>query len=368
MNAVRGIVLMLAMIVTVQVQAACTWPAWDQFKKDYLSDGGRIIDPSDARKITTSEGQSYALFFALVANDRSTFSSLFDWTQNNLAQGDLRTHLPAWLWGQKGGDQWTVIDPNSASDADIWIAWTLMEAGRLWKEPRYSEAGKGLLSRIAKEEVVTIPGLGSTLLPGKIGFADDKGWRLNPSYLPPQLASYFAHGGGPWRAVQQSNLRLLLETAPKGFSPDWVRYEKNKGWQLKPEKPLVGSYDAIRVYLWAGMLHDSDPQKARLLKRFAPMAAETRKAGVPPEKVDIATGKVTGIGPVGFSSALLPFLQERDAQALQRQRVADNFPGTDAYYSFVLTLFGQGWDQHRFRFTARGELLPDWGQECASSH
>lgn len=36
-------------------------------------------------------------------------------------------------------------------------------------------------------------------------------------------------------------------------------------------------------------------------------------------------------------------------------------------YSYVLTLFGQGWDQHRFRFTAKGDLIPDWGQECASS-
>ncbi len=35
---------------------------------------------------------------------------------------------------------------------------------------------------------------------------------------------------------------------------------------------------------------------------------------------------------------------------------------------YVLTLFGQGWDQHRFRFSTKGELLPDWGQECANSH
>ncbi|EBZ8112525.1 endo-1,4-D-glucanase, partial [Salmonella enterica subsp. enterica serovar Typhi] len=72
-------------------------------------------------------------------------------------------------------------------------------------------------------------------------------------------------------------------------------------------------------------------------------------------------------GPVGFSAALLPFLQNRGAQAVQRQRVADHFPGSDAYYNYVLTLFGQGWDQHRFRFTVKGELLPDWGQECVSS-
>ncbi|MCL5231882.1 glycosyl hydrolase family 8, partial [Escherichia coli] len=51
----------------------------------------------------------------------------------------------------------------------------------------------------------------------------------------------------------------LLETAPKGFSPDWVRYEKDKGWQLKAEKTLISSYDAIRVYMWVGMMPDSDP-------------------------------------------------------------------------------------------------------------
>ncbi|MFW0764785.1 cellulose synthase complex periplasmic endoglucanase BcsZ [Trabulsiella odontotermitis] len=366
MNVARWMALVLTLLVTVQANAACHWPAWDQFKKDYISDDGRVIDPSDARKITTSEGQSYAMFFALVANDRNAFATLYGWTRDNLAGGDLSASLPAWLWG-KNEDKWTVLDSNSASDADLWIAWSLMEAGRLWKEPRYSDAGKGLLSRIAKDEVVTVPGLGSMLLPGKVGFDDDKGWRFNPSYFPPQLTSYFARLGAPWSTLRETNLRLLLETAPKGFSPDWVRYEKGKGWQLKQDKTLVGSYDAIRVYLWTGMLHDSDPQKARLLKRFNPMAVQTTREGLPPEKVDIATGKVTNSGPVGFSASLLPFLQNRDAQAVQRQRVADNFPGADAYFNYVLTLFGQGWDQHRFRFTARGELLPDWGQECASS-
>ncbi|WP_254505515.1 glycosyl hydrolase family 8, partial [Salmonella enterica] len=71
-------------------------------------------------------------------------------------------------------------------------------------------------------------------------------------------------------------------------------------------------------------------------------------------------------GPFGFSAALLPFLQNRDAQSVQRQRFADHFPGSDAYYNYVLTLFGQVWDQHRFRFNVKGELLTDWGQECVS--
>ncbi|EHM8556415.1 cellulase [Escherichia coli] len=417
MNVLRSGIVTMLLLAAFSVQAACTWPAWEQFKKDYISQEGRVIDPSDARKITTSEGQSYGMFFALAANDRVAFDNILDWTQNNLAQGSLKERLPAWLWGKKenskwevldsnsasDGDvwmawslleagrlwkeqrylkerlpawlwgkkensKWEVLDSNSASDGDVWMAWSLLEAGRLWKEQRYTDIGSALLKRIAREEVVTVPGLGSMLLPGKVGFAEDNSWRFNPSYLPPTLAQYFTRFGAPWTTLRETNQRLLLETAPKGFSPDWVRYEKDKGWQLKAEKTLISSYDAIRVYMWVGMMPDSDPQKARMLNRFKPMATFTEKNGYPPEKVDVATGKAQGKGPVGFSAAMLPFLQNRDAQAVQRQRVADNFPGSDAYYNYVLTLFGQGWDQHRFRFSTKGELLPDWGQECANSH
>ncbi len=124
-----------------------------------------------------------------------------------------------------------------------------------------------------------MPGLGAMLLPGKVGFADEHAWRFNPSYLPPQLASYFTRFGAPWTTLRETNLRLLLESAPKGFSPDWVQYQKNRGWRLQQEKALVGGYDAIRVYLWVGMMSDNDPQKARLLTRFQPMAAKTNETG-----------------------------------------------------------------------------------------
>ncbi|GHM54898.1 hypothetical protein ECZU51_35680 [Escherichia coli] len=105
----------------------------------------------------------------------------------------------------------------------------------------------------------------------------------------------------------------MLETAPKGFSPDWVRYEKDKGWQLKAEKTLISSYDAIRVYMWVGMMPDSDPQKARMLNRFKPMATFTEKNGYPPEKVDVATGKAQGKDRSVFLPPCCPFTKPRCA-------------------------------------------------------
>ncbi|END9092190.1 TPA: cellulase [Yersinia enterocolitica] len=368
----KRLVCILLLLASFGTAAACDWPAWQQFKQHYISEAGRVIDPSNPRKVTTSEGQSYGLFFALVADDRETFDRLLTWTENNLSAGDLTARLPAWLWGQRNEHSWDILDPNSASDADLWIAYSLLEAGRLWDTRRYQTMGTLLLQRIAKEEVVNIPGLGEMLLPGKIGFNNEDRWRLNPSYLPPQLLARFASFAGPWKAMVKTNQRLWLETAPHGFSPDWVVWQKDKGWQPDETHPNLGSYDAIRSYLWAGMLANNSPQKAALIQRFQPMAEVTRQQGLPPEKADTLTGKTTGDGPVGFSAALLPFLASSPApfsqQALsqQQKRVQDSPPGADAYYSAVLTLFGQGWAQHRYSFNRQGELQPSWNSQCAT--
>ena len=169
--------------------ASCAWPDWEHFKQGTLSADGRVIDASTPEQVTVSEGQAYALFFALVANDRTTFDRVLNWTQNNLAQGDLTRHLPAWQWGRltkkDAGQGWGVLDSNAASDADIWIAYTLLEAGRLWRERSYTALGTVLARAIVAQETAVLPGLGRTVLPGPVGFhPQDDVWRLNPSYVP----------------------------------------------------------------------------------------------------------------------------------------------------------------------------------------
>lgn len=147
----------MLLLCAFSAAAACEWPGWQQYKQFYISPQGRVIDPSSPNKITTSEGQSYGLFFATVANDRPTFDLLLARTENNTAAGDLSARLPARLWGESDDKQWKVLDANSASDADLWIAYNLLEAGRLWKSRRYQTLGTLLLQRIGREEVADIP-------------------------------------------------------------------------------------------------------------------------------------------------------------------------------------------------------------------
>ena len=119
-----------------------------------------------------------------------------DWTQNNGGRRS-ETTFAGLAVGQKDDEQWTLLDSNSASDSDLWIAgrcWRRAACGNSRSTPRPEKA---LLARIVAEETVAVPGLGTMLLPGKVGFADDSGWRFNPSYLPPQLATYFVRFGAP---------------------------------------------------------------------------------------------------------------------------------------------------------------------------
>ncbi|MCX0427089.1 cellulose synthase complex periplasmic endoglucanase BcsZ [Aeromonas veronii] len=358
-------------------RAGCDWPEWEQFKDHYISEEGRVIDPADGRRITTSEGQSYGLFFALVNDDRETFERLLQWTEVQLARGDLTGFLPAWQWGTRNDGSLGVLDDNSAADSDLWIAYSLLEAGRLWQNHSYQSIGTMLLRRIAREEVARLPGLGPVLLPAPRGFSGEGRWTLNPSYLPPQLLARFASMQGPWQEMRTLLPALLTATAPRGFAPDWIDWRQASGWQVTEGKGSVGSYDGIRVYLWLGMLSEDDPAREALVRHFHPMLAALTEPGVAesvdtptgealtgqgvPERVDTLTGEVLSRGDHGFAAALLPLASGLPLAAqLPQQPLIQG----DGYYASVLTLFGHGWAQGRFRFAADGTLLPRWSDQC----
>ena len=353
------------------VSAASAWPGWSVFKAQFVSPDGRVVDTSTDRRHTVSEAQAYALFFALVANDRPGFEGLLRWTEDNLCQGDLAAHLPAWQWGRQDSGKWEVIDRNPASDADLWLAYALGEAGRLWGERRYSGLSRLISARILREETADIPGLGLTLLPGPKGFTLGAGrWRLNASYCPPQIMQWLALNADPsdaWKALAQSAQKITLGSAPRGFVADWIIYDARLGFlpDLEGNEHGHGAYNAIRVYLWASTLHANAPERASLLQALQAMARYVRETGAPPESIDTLTGLSTHPGPPGFSAALLPFLQaQKDTLGLlqQRARLRAQPLRADAYYEQALALFALGWMDGHYRYGADGRLQPSWNK------
>lgn len=351
------------------VANTCSWPQWEKFKSVYIEQG-RVIDASDARLITTSEGQSYALFFALVANDQQAFEQVLKWTQVHLAGGDLTARLPAWLWGHKGNGIYGVLDANSASDSDLWIAYALVEAGRLWDNYYYQSLGHLLAARILREETVTLGSFGTVLLPAPRGFEFGDRYRVNPSYVPLQLIARM-HSLYPqyqWGSMYKASADMLEQTMPNGFSPDWATLKHGK-YSQDTVTGALGSYNAIRTYLWAGMLDDRVAGKSLLIGQMQPLVEAISDLGAPPREVDTLTGKYDQAGDAGFSAAVLPLLASAGNDVLVSEQAtrAKSLLVTDKnnhYYSNVLSLFGLGWHENLFRFGLEGELITAWSSQC----
>ncbi len=328
----------------------------------------RVIDHSAGDR-TTSEGQAYGMFFALVANDRARFDGLLHWTEQNLAQGSLGERLPAWLWGRGADNSWRVLDANSAADADLWMAYTLLEAGQAWKEPSYTKLGMALARRIAEEEVVDVPGFGEMVEPGPTGFRHGDTYRFNPSYAPLQVIlglEYFMPAG-PWKKLAANVPALIKDSAPHGFASDWTDLQTGDRLTVTP---TIGSYDAIRVYLWAGMLNPVAPQREEILKSLSGMENYLRTNPTPPAKVRPDGGIEDPRGPVGFFAALLPYVSALGDEQIGKQLMSHveselnsqtGLYGKPAqYYDQNLALFALGFEERQFSFNSNGTLQLKW--------
>ena len=149
-----------------------------------------------------------------------------------------------------------------------------------------------MMGLMARQEVAELPGFGMMLMPGPTALFLHKGtWTVNPSYVPLFIFERFSsiQPAGPWGAIAMNIPRLLeAERAPwvcdglGGLScrrtgsiprplparslPRRAEQKSDAKSDPKPSQtepktepkadpaPALGSYDAIRVYLWAGML------------------------------------------------------------------------------------------------------------------
>jgi endoglucanase len=381
--ALLGCFLALGMTGRTGNCAPAPWPLWDAYAARFIDGQGRVIDPQGGGR-TTSEGQSYAMFFALSNNDRIRFDQLLHWTQVNMAAGNMGTHLPGWLWGKAKDGQWKQLDVNPAADSDVWIAYSLEEAGRLWNNSAYTTLARQMMHQIAKQEVAELPGFGLMLMPGPTPlFAHKQSWTVNPSYVPVFIFERFAavDPAGPWGAIALNIPRLVKLSSRQGFAMDWTNWDPNGRFipapapglvpKGKTAPPPVGSYDAIRVYLWAGMTDPGGQTRAELVTALSGMGAYISNHGAPPEKVSDQGQPSAQDGPVGFSASALPYLralpQMDKAEAQQRARIraqldpATGLYGKDpAYYDQNLVLFATGFLDGRFLFGPRGELRVEW--------
>ncbi len=218
---------------------------WSFYKQTYIQNG-RVVS-LDENGITTSEGQGYAMLRAVWSNDRATFNTVWAWTKEHLQVRDDK--LFAWKW--KG----TVLDRNSATDADTDIALALILAARRFDHPAFEQESLAIINAIWNQEMVHI---------GSRAYVTAGNWApyedyptIHVAYLAPYAYEIFASVDAhhPWTHAIESSyaiLHWLYDEEALPIPPELIYVDRYTG-QLTVRHPVTGisssfGYDAFPIF------------------------------------------------------------------------------------------------------------------------
>lgn len=229
----------------------CLKKSYEYYKNAFMTKDGRIMDP-EKNNITTSEGQSYIMLRSLAMGDKKTFDLTYKWAKDNLNRED---NLFAWLWGKNSKGEYKILDENSASDADIDIAFALLIAYESWNESRYLKEAIPIIKSIWDNETKQI-GSYRILMPGVMQTQSEE-IEINPSYFAPYAFRFFQKydDTNDWNCLIDSSYYYLNQVMSKtetGLPPNWFLIEdvQNGGQIVLEDSPKSDfSYDAIRVFI-----------------------------------------------------------------------------------------------------------------------
>ena len=233
---------------------------WESFKQSFVEPAGRVVDNGQDR-ISHSEGQGFAMLFAVHYDDRAAFDRLWQWTQKNLQVRD--DALLAWRWEQGRG----ATDRNNAADGDLFVAWALVRAGDKWKSAELSAAGKRIAQDI-RTKLMRRTAHGLVLLPGLEGFDKPDGMTINLSYwVFPALRDLDRADPAPeWEELARSGIAILRYSyfGRWRLPPDWLKL----GEKVAPggQPPERFGFDAVRIpvyLLWGKRENDALMQPYR---------------------------------------------------------------------------------------------------------
>lgn len=234
--------------------------AWNGYINRFIDLDGRVYRPLN-NKDTVSEGQAYALLLACLLEDQKTFEKVLDWTEKHLSRKEkFGDNLLAWHWEPGKG----VTDWNSASDADIDYALSLILAHQKWGDETYLKKAELILADILDMETAIFTGK-RYLLPGNWR-NEDGSYVINPSYFSPAHFRIFFKitGDHRWIELVEGSYHVILTISRNfegekgiGLIPDWIAIGTEGDFISAEGFSNRFRWDAIRVpwrigldYLW----------------------------------------------------------------------------------------------------------------------
>lgn len=342
--------------------------SWQAYQERFIQADGRVID-RESEDRTTSESQAYALLRSVLMDDRDTFDRVLQWSENNLQRrkpdGTRQDQLWSWRWGKNAQGDWTTLDENFASDADLDAVTALIWATRRWQEPKYQQMAQSKLQDLWNLSTLSV-GTGDTakryFLPGpKDVFQPQPDQiHLNPSYLAPYAFRLFAQVDPEhdWLSLVDSSYDVLNRSAALSkinLPSNWVVLNPTTGdfQPMKSASPLqsIYSFDAYRVWwrvAWDAAWFDEPRAEEFLQQHLQPLKTQWRSDQEIPAQIDLQ-GKplVNYESTAQYAMLHLAFLvtDPEVANQIRQQKLLSTYnngfwDNDSAYYAQNLSWFG----------------------------
>lgn len=230
-----------------------------------------------AKPIALSEGQGYGLYITVKAGEKgwakeNDFNKLLNYYLNNREIiGEKATYLMTWRQSKKAG-RW-VNQKNSATDGDLYIAYSLNQAQKVW--PKHKDYYKKLEHRVTadiltyeyneKMHVLTVGNWATTKSPyyNLIRTSD-----VAPAFFE---TFYKSTKDKRWLTIKNTMLDRMVDLSNQhktGLVPDFAWVEVDDAHPVKPHTVSSindGNYssNANRVPMLLADSHDLRAEKVR---------------------------------------------------------------------------------------------------------
>ena len=254
--------LLAAALLSASASSSATEMGWKHFKQSFIGPDGRVVDAGQGG-ISHSEGQGYAMLFAVNYGDRTSFEQIWRWTKTHLqVRGD---NLLSWRWTPQAG----ITDQNNASDGDLLVAWALLRAYNKWHDAEYLQASQRI-ARDIREKLLRKAPQGLILLPGAEGFSKPDGNSINLSYwVFPALDEIGQADPAPeWAELAKTGMDILqyARFGRWGLPPDWLLLTEKVGPANGLSKQF--GYNAVRIPLYLLWSHRESPTLLKPYREF----------------------------------------------------------------------------------------------------
>lgn len=258
--------------------------SYSDWKTSYLMEyeGNLLVNTSDSPDFlrTVSEAQGYGMFITVIAGEKGVdsaeqdFNLLYNYYLNNLDNG---TNLMSWKQEQESLDSPTLTKfENNATDGDLYIAYSLIRASKVWEEhsDEYLKQANLILEDILvynyiKNDSSAILSLGSWVTED----SDVSNVFRSSDVIPLFFQEFYASTGNEtWLTLETNMMKYIKDVSKEntsGLVSDFIVVnngigESPKNIVFESETDKHFSWNASRVPLQIAYTYDQKESKELL--------------------------------------------------------------------------------------------------------